>query len=285
MTAIGEEFDIAVAAGRLHAQRFGSSSAPIVFGLPGLSGNVKNFDYLGERIGGETLQLVALDWRGRGKSETTDVGTYGWENHALDVLTVADALGYESFAVIGQSMGGSVAMKIAELAASRLNAVVLVDVAGRVDPGVGAVIADSIGRLGRVHESADEYVRVVRSQGLIDPWTDYWDRAHRYELEDDEDGVRTRTSTEAVAEDRAYTRTQDPYRRWKKLTMPTLLVRAKQELRPGSGFVVPVDDCEHFLREVPGATVVEIDANHLSINTHPDTVSAILRFLANPRAR
>ena len=285
MTATGEEFDITVRAGRVHAQRFGSSSAPLVFGLSGLSGNVKNFDYLGERIGGDALQLVALDWRGRGRSDVTPAGTYGWENHALDVLAVADALGDETFAVVGQSMGGSVAMKIAELAASRLNAVVLVDVAGRVDRGVGAVIAESIDRLGKVYESVDEYVRIVRSQGLVDPWTEYWDRAHHYELEDVNGGVRTRTSLEAVAEDRAYTMTQDPYRRWKKLTMPTLLVRAKQELRPGSGYVVPIEDRNDFLREVPGATVVEIDANHLSINTHPNTVSAIHRFLANPSAR
>jgi hypothetical protein len=166
----------------------------------------------------------------------------------------------------------------------RLDAVVLVDVAGRVDRGVGAVIADTIYRLGKVYESADEYVRVVRSQGLIDPWTDYWDRAHRYELEDVDDGVRTRTSLDAVTEDRAYTITQHPDRRWKNLTMPTLLVRAKQELQPGSGYVVPTDDRDAFLRQVPCARVVEIDANHLSINTHPDTVSAIHRFLANPSA-
>ena len=279
MTTRGEEFDTTGRAGRLHAQRFGSSSAPLVLGLPGLSGNVKNFDYLGERIGGDALQLVALDWRGRGKSEQTPAGTYGWENHALDVLAVADALGFEEFRVIGQSMGGSVAMKIAELDSPRLNAVVLVDVAGRVDRGVGHVIADSIARLGKVHGSVEEYLQIVRSVGLVDPWTDYWDRAHRYELEEVAGGVRTRTSLDAVAEDRAYTLTQDPYQRWEHLTMPTLLVRATQELRPGSGYVVPPDDRNAFLREVPGAAVVEIEANHLSINTHPETVTAINRFL------
>ncbi len=33
------------------------------------------------------------------------------------------------------------------------------------------------------------------------------------------------------------------------------------------------------------ASVAEIDANHLTINTHPDTVKAIHKFLANPSAR
>jgi pimeloyl-ACP methyl ester carboxylesterase len=44
-----------------------------------------------------------------------------------------DALGYDRFTIIGQSMGGSVAMKVAELNGEQLDAVVLSDVAGRVD--------------------------------------------------------------------------------------------------------------------------------------------------------
>ena len=83
--------------------------------MPGLAGNIKSFAYLGERVGGDETQLVALDLRGRGKSERTGPGTYGWENHALDVLGVADDLGFSRFAIVGQSMGGSVAMKAAAL--------------------------------------------------------------------------------------------------------------------------------------------------------------------------
>ena len=115
MTILGEEFDVAVRGHRLHAQRFGSPSAPLVLGLHGLTGNMKTFDVVGELLGEDALQLVALDLRGRGRSDTTPPGTYGWENHALDVLAVADALGSEHFSLIGQSMGGSVAMKVAEL--------------------------------------------------------------------------------------------------------------------------------------------------------------------------
>ena len=84
-----EEFDLTVRSHRLHAQRFGDPSAPLVLALPGLSGNMKSFDYIGERIGGDTLQLVALDLRGRGRSEVTPAGTYGWDNHARDALAAA----------------------------------------------------------------------------------------------------------------------------------------------------------------------------------------------------
>jgi pimeloyl-ACP methyl ester carboxylesterase len=58
------------------------------------------------------------------------------------VLEVVDALGVDRFSVVGASMGGSVGMKVAALAADRLVAVVMVDIAGRVDPGVVPVIAE-----------------------------------------------------------------------------------------------------------------------------------------------
>jgi hypothetical protein len=88
-----------------------------------------------------------------------------------------------------------------------------------------------------------------------------------------------RTDPEAVAEDRAYGQTQDPYKRWTFLTMPVLLLRAVQELQPGAGFAVPEDDADLFLRRVPLAQLSEIDANHLTISTHPDTVKEVVGFL------
>ena len=281
MTVTGDEFDITVRSHRLHAQRFGSPSAPLVVGVHGLTGNMKNFDFVGERLGGDALQLVALDLRGRGKSETTPPGTYGWENHALDVFAVADALGFERFSLIGQSMGGSVAMKAAELDGSRLDAVVLVDVAGRVDRGVGAVIASVIDRIETVYSSIEEYLERKRprdwsSHGASTGTASIATSSRKWTAASGREPI-----TEAVAEDRTYTATQDPYDRWKHLTMPTLLLRATRELVPGAGHVVPAADRDRFQQEVRCGVVVEVDANHLTINTHPHTATAIARFLAD----
>ncbi len=104
-------------------QRWGSRSAPLVVGFPGLKGTAERFAFIGEHVGGDELQLVALDPRGRGRSDKTAPGSYGWENHARDVFAVADALGFEWFSMVGHSMGGSVVMKAAELDASRLHCV------------------------------------------------------------------------------------------------------------------------------------------------------------------
>ena len=224
MNVVAEEFDLTVRSHCLHTQRFGSPSAPLIIGVHGLTANMKSFDFIGEQLANDAFQLVALDLRGRGQSETTPPGTYGWEKHALDVFAVADVLGVGRFSVIGQSMGGSIAMKAAELDAARLDAVVLVDVAGRVDPGVRPVIASVIDRVETVYSTVEAYLAAVKAQGLVGPWNEYWDRFHRYKVEDVDGGVRSCTSLEAVAEDRAYTATQHPYDRWQHLTMPTLLI-------------------------------------------------------------
>jgi pimeloyl-ACP methyl ester carboxylesterase len=231
---------------RLHGRRFGTPSAPLVLGAHGLTGDGQSFEFLGERIGGDAIQFVALDLRGRGNSEATPPGTYGWENHALDLLAIADALGFERFSIIGKSMGGSVAMKAAELDGARLDAIVLVDIAGRVDRGVGPVIESVIAHLAT--EGAES---------------------------------APPASVDAVVEDREYTATQDPYRRWRHLTMPTLLLRATRELEPGAGYVVPADDVARFKTAVPHAVVVEVDANHITINAHPRAAEAISDFLGN----
>src|SRR5579884_1660934 len=119
-TVVPTEFDIQLPSGRIHAQRFGAEGAPLAICIPGLSANLKSFDFLGERIASESLQVVAIDLRGRGRSEVTPPGTYGWMNHARDVLAVADALGAQRVSLIGQSMGGAVAMTCAWLDASRI---------------------------------------------------------------------------------------------------------------------------------------------------------------------
>jgi 3-oxoadipate enol-lactonase len=242
MADVAEELDITVRSHRLHAQRFGSPSAPLVIGVHGLTGDLHQLDGIGESVGDDEVQLVAVDLRGRGRSAPTGPGTYGWENHALDLFAVADSLGFRRFGLIGLSMGGSIAMKAAELDGPRLTAVVLLDVAGRVDPGVGPVIESIIGHL------------------------------------DENDG--SLTDAAAVEEDRRYTLAQDPYARWRYLTMPTLLLRATQELAPGAGYVVPAEDRDRFRREVPGSLVTEVDASHRTINTHPDAARAISEFLA-----
>ncbi len=276
----GRDFDLRLPSGRLRARRFGSANAPLALCLPGLSANLASFDFLAERIAGERLQVVALDLRGRGRSETTGPGTYGWPNHARDAFAAADALGAERLSLIGQSMGGAVAMQAAATDASRIERIVLLDICGVPDPASAAAIGASVNRLGQVAPSTESYVQAVRRLGLIDPWSDYWDRYFAYELEPVEGGVRSRSDREAVLEDAAYGEAHPPYPLWASLSMPVLLLRATREILPGMGRIVSDTDRRRFPAEVASASVVDIDANHYTVNTADASVAAIRRFFA-----
>ena len=291
-TVVPNEFDLQVPSGRIHAERFGPADAPLALCIPGLSANLKSFDFLGERLAGDALQVVAIDLRGRGRSEVTAPGTYGWLNHARDVFAVADALGARRFSLIGQSMGGAVAMTCAWLGASRIERSALLDIAGRPDESVLGPSGAAVSRLGAVYPSVDAYVQLVRQIGTIEPWSDYWQRYFEYELQPVEGGVASSTDRAAVLEDGAfgagayvYGDAAGVYGSWKSLSMPVLLLRASRELLPGLGHVVPEADRDRFLREVPGAQSVEVDANHYGINTHEESARAIAQFLgvAAPR--
>jgi pimeloyl-ACP methyl ester carboxylesterase len=281
MLAEGAELDLRVASGRLRAQRFGSGSAPLVVCLHGLSANMRSFDFLGERLGSDELQVVALDLRGRGKSDVTPPGTYGWESHARDAFSVADVLGFERFSLIGHSMGGAVAMAATRLDSDsrRLDRLVLIDMCGVPEPSTGPLISAAVARLGSVYPSVEDYLALVKQIGTVQPWSEYFEGYLRYELEPVEGGVRARSSRAAVLEDAAEFEKHSIYDLWPFIRQPVLLLRSARELLPGAGYIVSEADRDRFVRDIPQAQLVEIDANHYGIITADQTASAISQFI------
>ncbi len=273
-----EEFDLRLSSGRVHAVRRGGRG-PLVVCLPGLSANLRSFDFIAGRLAEEGFHVVVLDLRGRGRSETTPPGTYGWPAHAADAAEVADKLGAGSVHLVGWSMGAYVAMQLASLQPHLLAKVVLIDACGATGEPANALIRTVIERLGVVYPSFQQYLELIKQMGTITPWDPLWERYFEYELEPVAGGVRARTRREAVTEDFEYGTSQDPRQLWPGLTMPVLLVRAAQPLVPGGPFIVSQEDRAAFAQSVPAATVVEVDANHYGVATHPRTAEAILEFL------
>jgi len=274
----GREIDFRTGGGRLHALTWGPAAGDPVLCLPGLTANARGFDLICERLAAAGLRAVALDLRGRGRSEVTPPGTYGWEAHARDVLEVAAACGTRRVGIIGWSMGAFVAMQAARTAPGRIARTVLIDACGQPPDDAMPLIRRAVDRLGASYASADEYLARLRTLGTITPWHPLWDGYFRYELVTAADGVRARTSAEAVLEDLAYGDAHDPRALWPALDMPTLLLRAARPLVPDGPWIVPPEDRDAFARAVPGAEVLEVDANHYGIVTHPAAPEAIARF-------
>ena len=66
---------------------------------------------------------------------------------------------------------------------------------------------------------------------------------------------------------------------WTAIRVPALVLRARQEILPGFGFILPTAEAERFAAAVLSARLAEIDANHFTITTHDDSIAAIGAFL------
>jgi pimeloyl-ACP methyl ester carboxylesterase len=278
-----EVLDLALPGGRLHAERRGPHGAPLVIGVPGITANLRSFDALAPALAVAGMQVVTVDLRGRGHSETTPPGTYGWPAHARDLAHLADALGVSRFDVVGHSMGGFVALQLAADVPDRVRRLVTVDALGLPEPDSLPPIVAASQRLGVVYPDAASYVATVRASAAIEEWGGLWQRHYEYELEDAPGGgVIARTSRQATAEDGVYGAQAAPRiaEVWARVQCPVLLVRAARPIVPGAGYIVSAADRDRLAAVIPGARWVEVDANHYGVIAHPGTASAVLEFLS-----
>lgn len=267
--------------GTIAAELSGSPDGHLVIGIPGLSANLRSFDVIFEALDPRKHRRLAYDPRGRGRSEQTAPATYGWPAHARDVIEMADELGAETFDLVGWSMGTWIAMLVCGLAPGRVRKLVLIDGGGTPDASSVAPVYAGLERLRTKYPSRSAFFELAKKMPMYTPWA-AWQRLFDYELEDVEGGVRARTSKDAPWEDEAYRKSQDPYALWPAVTMPSLLLRARQEVLPGMGYILNQEDAERFVRAVPHSTLIEVDSNHYAIGMHPETAQAIADFLASP---
>ncbi|MHB8450920.1 MAG: alpha/beta fold hydrolase [Mycobacteriales bacterium] len=275
--------DLTVSAGRLHGHHYGPPEgprdAPLVVCLPGLSANAITFAPLAEALAAAGREVLALDLRGRGQSPAGPPGSHGWSAHAQDALEAAAALGHDSVDLVGHSMGAYVAMAAVAANPARVRRLVLIDAVGRPDPGCLPPILASVERLGAVAPSREAYLERVRGLGTVRPWSPVWDAYFDYELTAVDGGVMSRTDRAAVLEDATYGAGHDPTGLWGGLTGPVLVLRAEEELLPGSGHVLTAADAAGFPAAVPSAVVAGVQANHYGIVVHPAAVKLATDFL------
>lgn len=169
--------------GEVACEVTGSETGRLVIGIPGLTANLRSFDVIYEALDGARYRKVAFDPRGRGRSEATAPGTYGWPAHARDVIEIADQLGSETFEVLGWSMGAWIAMVVAQMAPERVRKVVLIDAAGEPEESAKVPVYAGLDRLSTVFPSREAFLGIVSQMPHYQPWP-RWQRLFEYELVD-----------------------------------------------------------------------------------------------------
>ncbi len=103
----------------------GGGDPPIVV-LHGLLGSGRNWQTIANRLA-PNHRICLVDLRNHGRSPWTQSMTYA--EMADDVLELLDRLGWSAPVVLGHSMGGKVAMRLATEHPERVGALVVVDIA------------------------------------------------------------------------------------------------------------------------------------------------------------
>jgi pimeloyl-ACP methyl ester carboxylesterase len=118
---------------RVHYRDEGRSDGPVIVLVHGFSDSTATWDSWIPTLG-QRYRVISLDLPGHGLTRAPRDWPAGTASFAALLDRVVTRLGVQRFAVVGNSMGGSVAWNYALAHPERLTALVLVDAAGWPEP-------------------------------------------------------------------------------------------------------------------------------------------------------
>ena len=122
-------FELDISIGKITGLRQGVAGAPKVLALHGWLDNAASFEPMAPYF--DALDFVAVDLPGHGASAHLPAGVaYTFELAVLNVLDIADALGWTEFHLVGHSMGAGIASLVAASAPERVLSLVCIEALG-----------------------------------------------------------------------------------------------------------------------------------------------------------
>lgn len=213
----------------------------------------------------ERYRVLVYDTRGHGESDAP-AGPYSLDRLGRDALSLMDAAGFAGAHVCGVSIGGLTALWLGVHAPARVHRLVLANTAARI--GSPALWTDRM--------------RAVADQGLeplADAAMERWFTAKFRRAEPGTVAVMraalVRTPMAGYLGCCAALRDADLRPLAAQVRAPTLVVTGAHD-----GATPPADG-EWLAEAIPGATLLPLDAGHLSnVECAPEFTAALLAFLA-----
>lgn len=198
MTSAAVSRFIAAADGlKLHVRDYrrqdGTGSAKLlpVVCLPGLTRNTQDFDALAAVLSADGRRVIAIDYRGRGRSDyDVDPAKYSLPVELGDVITILAALACEPAVFVGTSRGGLLTMLLASVRPAAIAGAVLNDIGPVLEPGGLERIKGYVGKMPQPKDYDDAAAILARLFGSQFPrlTMDDWRRSARRNFKD-QDGT------------------------------------------------------------------------------------------------
>jgi pimeloyl-ACP methyl ester carboxylesterase len=272
---------------QLYARDYAAASGPArlpVICIHGLTRNSADFDELAPVIAAQSRRVLALDVRGRGRSQRDpDPDNYHPNVYAGDVVKLMSDLGIARAVFIGTSMGGLITMALAARDIDLIAAAIINDIGPVLSEKGLARIAGYTGKTASL-ESWDDaacYVKDINLCAFPDNSDAEWDKWARRAFEQDGEGrLAPRYDPNiAIALQTGKLRPTSlagrmAFRRLAR-KRPVLLVRG--ELSD----LLEQRQSDWMRRAAPGMQYVEVPkVGHAPMLTEPAALEAIVRFLA-----
>lgn len=247
-----------------------SGPAPACLLLHGIGNYARYWDFFADAVAGR-LRLVATDARGHGESGRPADG-YTPDEFVADALAVLDALSIQRTLLVGHSMGGTHAIRLAAAYPDRVEKLVVVD-AGPEPLAEGAERARrlSLERPERF-EYADEALAYLRrtSPGYSE---DVYANRMRWLFTEDAGDYVWRSSRDALAAIMTGAR-GDLWDALRTVRCPLLVVRGTRSN------VLSADVAQRMVKTVADARLVELDAGHnVPLDRPRELADAVVAFV------
>jgi pimeloyl-ACP methyl ester carboxylesterase len=123
---LGEEAEFTIFGRKIAAKRWGNPDGQSTLAIHGWLDNANTFDRLAPML--PELDIVVLDLAGHGHSDHRAPGVQyqNWD-YVIDILAVANVLKWDTFNIIGHSMGGQISSVIAATFPERVHRAIMID--------------------------------------------------------------------------------------------------------------------------------------------------------------
>jgi lipase len=283
LTAPYRRVSVPVPGGELAVGVWGDSG-PVVLAIHGVTSSHLTWLAVAERVG-SAVTLVAPDLRGRGDSGHLP-GPCGMARHAADCVAVLDTLGQADAVVAGHSMGGFVAVVLADSYPDRVRRLVLIDGGAPLPPAPGdtpeeqlaATIGPAAARLSMRFETRAAYRDYWRQHPALRNWTPLIESYIDYDLTGTEPELRSKVSLDAVRDDSIDLMGDTLTGSWQRLRHDAVFLRAERGLLDQVPPLYP--DPAPIAARMPVRTVA--GTNHYTVVLEDLGASTIAEALADP---
>ena len=117
---------LVVQGSRRHVCTWGDPDAPGLLLVHGLLDHARNWDWVASQLC-DRYYVIAPDLRGHGDSDWTGPASYALANHVMDLADIMIALELTDIRLIGHSLGGQLALRLAACYPERIAALCVIE--------------------------------------------------------------------------------------------------------------------------------------------------------------